>query len=239
MKMPKSSNKLSDLCQKLRLKFRNETLLQNAFVHRSYLNEHKEYQGDSNERLEFLGDSVLSLVVSRFLYNKLPSSPEGQLTTIRAALVRTETLAKLAKSISLGDYLILSKGEEETGGRYNPSTLANTFEALVGAIYLDDGFDTTQRFLKNTVLVNWQILVKSAVSDNKSKLQEVLQQKYHQSPSYKLLESWGPDHARKFKIGAFLDDQILGEGIGKSKQEAAQNAAQKALSQLKAKKDTS
>lgn len=230
--LPKQPN-LEELEKRLKIQFKNKDLLTNAFIHRSYLNEHKKFRGNSNERLEFLGDSVLSVVVSQFLYSKLPKSTEGQLTMLRAALVRTETLAKLAKNLSLGDYLLLAKGEEESGGRSNPTILANTFEALVGAIYLDLGMTKTQSFLQNMILGSWQALTKSAVPDHKSKLQEVLQRKYHQSPTYKLINSWGPDHSRKFEIGAYLGEKLLGKGIGKNKQQAAQNAAKDTLTRLK------
>ena len=230
MSPPQSDFKvLEDL---IGLKFKNKQLLEGAFVHRSYLNENKSYRGSSNERLEFLGDSVLSLVVSRFLFEKLPAQNEGRLTMLRASLVRTETLAKIAGSLSLGNYLLMAKGEEESGGRSNSSTLANTFEALTGAIYLDLGFETVQGFIDRTILKNWHGLAQAAAADYKSKLQEVVQRKYHQAPDYKLLASLGPDHARQFQIGVYLGKKLLGRGKGKNKQEAAQDAAADALSGL-------
>lgn len=231
--MLKANNKLEILQKKIGIVFANKTFLATAFIHRSYLNEHKKYKGPSNERLEFLGDAALSIVVSTFLYEKLPNEPEGKLTTSRAALVRTETLAKIAKSLSLGKYLVLSKGEEDTGGRENPSILANTFEALVGAIYLDQNIEKVQEFLKKTVLSNWKSLISSAVPDNKSRLQEFVQRKYHVSPIYRLISSWGPDHARQFEIGVFINEKNMGMGIGNNKQSAAQNAAKDALTRLK------
>src|SRR3989344_5817644 len=231
--MLKAKINLDILQKKIGISLTDKTLLATAFVHRSYLNEHKKYKGPSNERLEFLGDAALSIVVSSFLYEKLPNEPEGKLTTSRAALVRTETLAKIAKSLSLGKYLVLSKGEEDTGGRENPSILANTFEALVGAIYLDQGIDKVQEFLKKTVISDWKTLIESAVPDNKSKLQEFVQRKYHVSPIYKLLSSWGPDHARQFEIGVFIGEKKMGKGTGNNKQSAAQNAARDALTRLK------
>ena len=231
--MLKAKINLDILQKKIGISLTDKTLLATAFVHRSYLNEHKKYKGPSNERLEFLGDAALSIVVSTFLYEKLPNEPEGKLTTTRAALVRTETLAKIAKSLSLGKYLVLSKGEEDTGGRENPSILANTFEALVGAIYLDRGIEEVQGFLKQTVLSNWKSLISSAVPDNKSRLQEFVQRKYHVSPIYRLISSWGPDHARQFEIGVFINEENLGRGTGNNKQSAAQNAAKDALTRLK------
>ncbi len=226
----------ANLEQKIGITFSDKNLLKNAFIHRSYLNEHKNYRGQSNERLEFLGDSVLSIVVSSHLFKNLPQSPEGKLTQLRAALVRTETLAKLAQKLSLGNYLYLSKGEEDSGGRNNNSILANTFEALTGAIYLDCGMESVRNFLTTYVLVNWKELAQTAVSDNKSKLQEVLQKLYHESPSYKIVNTWGPDHDRRFEMGVYLGENCLGKGEGKNKQEAAQNAAENALSQLNLKK---
>ena len=224
---------LTKLQSDLKIKFKKPGLLRNAFIHRSYLNEHKDFKGDSNERMEFLGDSVLSFLVSAFLFEKLPDSPEGELTQIRASLVRTETLAKLARKLHLGRCLYLSRGEEDSNGRSNSSILANTFEALVGAIYLDQGTETVYRLIHEQILKNWQELSESAVFDNKSKLQETLQRKYHKSPIYKLASSWGPDHDRRFEVAVYLEDKMLGRGIGKNKQAAAQNAAGDALARLK------
>ena len=223
---------LSNVEKQISIIFNNKSLLENAFIHSSYLNEHKKFKELSNERLEFLGDSVLSIVVSLFLYNNLPDSPEGELTQLRASLVRTETLAKIAQQLSLGKYLHLSKGEEDSGGRSNNSTLADTYEALVGAIYLDQKFDITDKFIETTMLKDWKTLTKSAVSDNKSKLQEIMQKKHKVSPTYKLIKSWGPDHARQFQIGVYMAEKLLGTGTGKNKQQAAQNAAQNALSNI-------
>ncbi|MBI4037885.1 ribonuclease III [Candidatus Curtissbacteria bacterium] len=234
--MVKSQAKHQDLVKLLNITFQNKNLLDNAFIHRSYLNEHKEFAGDSNERLEFLGDSVLSLVVSRFLFENLPKMTEGQLTTIRASLVRTETLAKVGKDLNLGKYLLLSKGEEDSGGRENQSIMANTFEALIGAIYLDSGLESASKVIEHVILKRWKILAKTAISDHKSKLQEVLQRKYHISPTYKLLSTWGPDHAKEFEIGAFYNERLLGKGQGKNKQIAAQNAARSALLTISAQK---
>lgn len=227
---------LHQLQLKIAVEFKDQNLLKNAFVHRSYLNEHKDYKGPSNERLEFLGDAVLSIVVSDFLFTKLPNVQEGQLTQFRASLVRTETLAAIARKLDLGNYLYLSKGEEDSKGRINSSILANTYEALIGSIYLGQGLAKASEFINKTILKEWQTLIESAVVDNKSKLQEVLQKKYHKSPSYNLISTWGPDHNRNFEMGVYLEDEILGKGSGKNKQEAAQNAAENALLSLKSKK---
>lgn len=225
---------LEEIQKKVGVKFINLDLLSNAFIHRSYLNEHRDYKGDSNERLEFLGDAVLSIVVSTHLFNKLPKSPEGELTQLRAALVRTETLAKLAENLLLGKYLLMSKGEEDSRGRHNISIQANTFEALIGAIYLDQGMAVAQKFLEANILKNWKALAQSAAVDSKSKLQETLQRKYHESPIYNLISSWGPDHDRRFEMGVLSGSKIIGKGVGKNKQEAAQNAAKDALDKITA-----
>lgn len=232
MKTLNKDSNFALLEEKLQISFTSKNLLKNAFYHRSYLNEYKGAKIENNERLEFLGDSVLSLIVSEFLYDQL-KGPEGQLTQTRSNLVRTETLAKLAQDLSLGEYLFLSKGEEESGGRTNTTIMANTFEALVGAIYLDQGFTATKTFLEKTILTKWQELVAGAIVDHKSKLQEVVQRKYHQSPSYRVLKSWGPDHNRQFEIAVYLNEKLLGIGIGKNKQIAAQTAAKNALTGLK------
>lgn len=235
MKTSTKPNPTAKLSQKLKIDFKNPDALKHAMIHRSYLNEHKDFKGQSNERLEFLGDSVLSLVVSNFLFKKLKNSPEGELTQTRASLVRTETLAQIARDLDLGSYLYLSKGEEDSRGRTNKSILANTFEAVIGAIYLDLGLEAASKFIESQILASWQDLSRSAVSDNKSKLQEVLQRKYHKSPTYKLIDTWGPDHERNFKIGVYLETILLGEGTGKNKQESAQKAAGDALSKIKLK----
>lgn len=234
MKVSTRPYNLDKLETVLGIKFSDKNLLKNAFIHRSYLNEHKDFKGDSNERLEFLGDSVLSIVVSRFLFEKLPKSSEGELTQMRAALVRTETLAKIGQKLDLGNYLFLSKGEEESRGRTNNSILANIFESLIGAIFLDQGLEQAQAFVEKHILANWQTLAKNAVSDNKSKLQELLQRKFHKSPNYRVENSWGPDHDRRFEVGVYLEAKLLGKGQGRNKQIAAQNAARDALSRLKA-----
>lgn len=235
MKTQIKLNSLEDLQKQIQIQFQNQNLLATAFIHRSYLNEHKDFKGDSNERLEFLGDSVLSLIVSKFLFNQLPKSTEGELTQTRASLVRTETLASLSQNLSLGKYLSLAKGEEESGGRQSRTILANTFEALIGAIFLDQGIEEAQKFIEKNILSNWKKLADAAAADNKSKLQEILQKKYHVSPTYKLIRTWGPDHDRNFEVGVYKKEELLGSGVGKNKQTAAQAAAQNAIARLKPK----
>lgn len=236
MKTSTSPKPFQSLQIALGITFTNSGLLENAFIHRSYLNEHKDFSGQSNERLEFLGDSVLSIIVSDFLFKNLPKSEEGELTQIRASLVRTETLAFVARKLNLGSYLLLSRGEEDSDGRNNKTILANTFEALVGAIYIDQGIGQAQNFIQKNILTSWKKLSTTAVVDFKSKLQEVLQRKYHQSPKYKLMSSYGPDHNRSFEIAVMLNETALGVGLGKNKQNAAQNAAERALKSLSVKK---
>ncbi|MEX2028535.1 MAG: ribonuclease III, partial [Candidatus Curtissbacteria bacterium] len=232
MKTLTKSNSLSGLEKQIQVKFQNQDLLRTAFIHRSYLNEHKDFKGDSNERLEFLGDSVLSLLVSQFLFRELPKSTEGELTQLRASLVRTETLATLSQNLTLGQYLFLAKGEEESGGRDSRTILANTFESLIGAIFLDQGIDQAQKFIEKNILSSWRKLAQAAATDNKSKLQEILQRKYHLSPTYKLIKTWGPDHDRSFEVGVYKKEELLGSGLGKNKQTAAQSAAENAIARL-------
>lgn len=213
--------------------FKNPHLKQAAFIHRSYLNENPKSKLVSNERLEFLGDAVLSFLVSEYLYKKFTFYKEGELTSVRSALVRTESLAAMAKSLDLGKHLKLSRGEEDGGGRDNPSILANTAEALIGALYLDQGLKAVKLFLEQNLLSGLEQIIKTeAYRDAKSTLQEIMQERKQISPSYKLLKSEGPDHDKVFEIGVFLGNQLLGTGKGKSKQKAEQEAARVALENL-------
>lgn len=221
---------LTDLEKKLQIKFQNLALLKNALVHRSYLNEKQEKNLESNERLEFLGDSVLSLVTSQYLYQKYPHDPEGVLTNYRSSLVKTQTLAKVAKTLELGQFLFLSKGEEESGGRENLSLLADTLEAVIGAIYLDRGFNSCQNFISLFLFpLLSEIIQKGEYRDYKSSLQEYLQSKGKTSPLYKVLQTFGPEHAKTFIVVVSSQKENLGEGEGHSKQIAQQEAAKAAL----------
>lgn len=207
----------------------DDKLIETAFVHRSYLNENRNYK-QSNERLEFLGDSILSYLTSNYLYNKFPDVPEGELTNFRSSIVKTTTLAQVAKEIGLGDYLMLSKGEEDGGGRKNPSILADTFEALVGGLFLTSGLPPVEKLLNEKLFPHLtEILEEKAYKDAKSTFQEVVQEMTRNSPVYKVLDEKGPDHAKEFKIGVYVDSELYGTGSGKSKQEAETNAAAKAL----------
>lgn len=214
-------------------KFHNQQLFEQAFTHRSYLNEARE-KVESNERLEFLGDSILSFVVSDYLYNTYPQFNEGILTNLRSLLVNTKSLAGLSRECEFGQYLRLSKGEEESKGRENDSLLANSFEAFIGALYLDTGIDAVKAFLGETIIPKIQGYVdKKAFKDPKSLLQEYVQGQKQSSPFYKVLHEEGPPHAKTFTIGVVINNEIMGEGVGKSKQEAEENAAKQALEQLK------
>lgn len=221
-----------ELQKEIGVTFKNQELLKQAFFHRSYLNEAKEVK-NSNERLEFLGDAILSFLTSRFLYETYPDYPEGILTNIRSSLVKTTTLSDVAKSLHLGDLLFLSHGEEASGGRTNQSLLADVFEALLGALFLDQGIDTCKTYLSTYVFPrSTDIVAKKAYIDLKSYLQEIIQQDSRTSPIYDVVRAEGPDHARTFWVEAKAGDKLLGEGSGKSKQEAEQAAALSALEKM-------
>ncbi|HWY80054.1 MAG TPA: ribonuclease III [Candidatus Sulfotelmatobacter sp.] len=212
--------------------FKNQDLFKLAFIHRSYLNESKE-PIESNERLEFLGDSILSFVVSDHLYKAYPDFDEGILTNLRSLVVNTKSLAKLAKKLNFGDHLMLSHGEEDSGGRANDSILANTFEAVIGALFLDQGIDAIKTFLYKVLIPEIEEYVQKKVfKDPKSLLQEHVQARKQNSPVYKVLQEEGPAHAKQFTIGVFVGDTQLGEGQGKSKQEAEEHAAEQALEKI-------
>ena len=212
--------------------FKNPELLKLAFIHRSYLNEDKK-EKSSNERLEFLGDAILSFLTSRFLYDTYPDYPEGVLTNIRSALVKTKSLSVIAKNLNLGDLLFLSRGEEDSGGRINDSLLADVFEALLGAIFLDSGIDKVDTFLGKFLFLHTQKIIESkSYIDFKSLLQEIIQENSRVSPVYRVTKSEGPDHAKTFWVEVVAGDKILGGGSGKSKQDAEQTAAKEALEKM-------
>ncbi|OGG26926.1 ribonuclease III [Candidatus Gottesmanbacteria bacterium RIFCSPLOWO2_01_FULL_39_12b] len=220
---------LKILEKKLNIIFHNSLLIQQAFIHRSYLNETNK-QIESNERLEFLGDSILSFLVSEYLYSTYKHLPEGELTNLRSSIVKTTALSSVAKSLDLGSFLFLSKGEIEGGGRDNPSILADTFEALLGAIYLDQGLKVTNKLLSSFLFPILETVIKEkSYKDSKSKFQEIVQNKTKFSPIYKVIEEKGPDHAKEFTIGVYVNNQLWGWGYGKNKQEAEQLAASNAL----------
>lgn len=214
------------------IKFNDPNLLKTAFTHRSYLNESKETK-QSNERLEFLGDSILSFIVSTHIFDLRKSDEEGDLTNLRSYMVKTDSLAKASKNLKLGERLYLSKGEELSGGRTNTQLLANTYEAFLGALFLDQGIETARKFVEETLLSLFVSEIQSGPpKDAKSTLQEVVQTKEKVSPFYKILATTGPDHARRFTVGVLVKGKQLGKGQGSNKQEAEEAAATEALKKL-------
>jgi ribonuclease-3 len=224
---------LADIEKGLNLTFNDKTLLRRALTHRSYLNENQDYILEDNERLEFLGDAILDFITGEHLYHRFPESAEGQLTNLRSALVRTEQLARFATEMRLGDYLFLGRGEEETGGRQRTAILCDAFEALIGALYLDRGLEFTRDFMCDVMEQALQeVLISDTEKDAKSRLQEVAQSHYRVTPTYRTIKEEGPDHAKEFTVQALLGSKPYGEGVGLSKQTAAQAAAQQALDVL-------
>ncbi len=224
---------LDKLASVLKIKISDIDLFVTAFTHRSYLNEHHDYKNPSNERLEFLGDAVLQLLSSEFLFNKFPESPEGELTNFRSAVVCTDSLADESRRLGYGQFLLLSNGEEATGGRDRDYILANTFEAVLGAIYLENGLDECREFVNKELLYKVEDMVKNnAYKDSKSKFQEEAQERYGVTPTYTVVDSWGLDHEKTFKIAVYVGKDLWGEGEGKSKQKAEQNAASEGLNKL-------
>jgi len=228
--------KINKLENNLGIVFKNKEHLTNALTHRSYLNEHRDIKVH-NERLEFLGDAVLELIVSDYLFNEFPDRPEGDLTSFRSALVKTESLADTAKKLGVGESLLLSKGEEDTGGRTKDYLLANTFEAIIGAIYIDLGYEECRDFVYNHLIPKLDDIIKSRSDiDNKTKIQEIAQAKYKATPIYEVIHEEGPDHDKKFTVVVKIKNEIIGEGIGKSKQRAQEEAALKGLEYIQNKK---
>ncbi|MBT2687999.1 ribonuclease III [Bacillus sp. ISL-47] len=222
-----------DFQSKIGIQFENEKLLKQAFTHSSYVNEHRRKPYEDNERLEFLGDAVLELTVSKFLYLKYPMMSEGELTKLRAAVVCEPSLVSFAHELSFGDLVLLGKGEEMTGGRARPALLADVFEAFVGALYLDKGLNTVVAFLEKVVFPKIDSGAFSHVMDFKSQLQELVQRDGAGSIEYKILQEKGPAHNREFVSTVSLNGRELGTGTGRSKKEAEQHAAQMALEVLK------
>lgn len=222
-------DKISGLEKKIGLVFKNKDLLLQALTHRSYLNENPRWHLDHNERLEFLGDAVLELIVTEYLYNNYPN-PEGEMTNWRAALVNANILSQISNEFDLNDFVLLSRGEARDTGRARQYILANAIEALIGAIYLDLGYEPTKDFISRFVLKELSAIIENKLyRDPKSLFQEYAQEKVGVTPTYEVLEEWGPDHARNFKIGVFLEKEMAGSGKGPSKQEAQQEAAKDAL----------
>lgn len=210
--------------------FNDKTNLLTAITHRSYLNEHREATHEHNERLEFLGDAVLELAVTDFLYHKYPDKPEGDLTAIRSALVNTVSLADASTKLGVNDYLLMSKGEAKDVGRARQYILANAFEAFIGALYVDQGYAVAQKFVAEQLFPKTEEIVEKRLwQDPKSRFQELAQEHSSLTPTYTTLAQEGPDHDRVFTVGVFLGKEKIGEGKGRAKQEAEQEAALKAI----------
>ena len=216
--------------KKIEYKFKDKELLEQAFTHRSYLNENRQPGRLHNERLEFLGDAVLELAVTEFLFAKYPDKTEGELTAVRAALVNTTSISLAATNLGMNEYLLLSRGEAKDTGRARQIILANAFEALIGAIHLDTGYDSAKRFIADQLFNRAdEIVEKRLWQDAKSRFQEVAQEKTSITPAYQMLQQTGPDHDKRFVVGVFLGTEKIAQGEGRSKQDAEQAAAEKAL----------
>lgn len=230
--MKEENVKLSALEQAIGYEFRNKDLLHHAMIHSSYTNEHRLNRGDNNERLEFLGDAVLELSSSDFLYKEYSDKPEGELTKLRASIVCEPTLALCARDLNLGEYLLLGKGEERTGGRGRDSIVSDAMEAFIGAIYLDGGFASAKEFIHKFILKD--IEHKKLFYDSKTILQEIVQSDYKgKEIEYVLTGEIGPDHDKKFVVSLVVGDKTLGEGTGRTKKAAEQEAAYRAIIKLK------
>ncbi len=218
-----------DFSKKLGIPVRNSELFQESITHRSYLNEHRGYKLNHNERLEFLGDAVLELIVTEYLYHTFPN-PEGELTSFRAALVNGEMLASIAGRMGIGEFLLMSRGEAKDTGRARMWLLANAMESVIGALYLDSGYDETKAFIEKNILSELpKVLADGSYADPKSRFQELAQEKAGVTPNYRILKEWGPDHDRHFTAGIFIGEELVAEGEGASKQEAQRSAAEAAL----------
>jgi len=223
------------LQQTLGVSFDDPSLLEQALVHSSYVNENPDFTPASNERLEFLGDAILDLVIAEKLYQDFTHSTEGEMTRLRAAVVRQDTLARMARAIKLGDHLYLGRGEEASGGRHKPANLAGALEAVIAAIFLDQSLSTTRDFILRLFNKELQKIVSQGVEvDYKSQLQELIQAKEQQTPTYHVVEVTGPAHDRKFTVEVRISDAVLGMGSGKSKKAAETEAARSALEKLSA-----
>lgn len=219
---------MESLETKLNYKFNNIELLKNALIHSSYANEVRG-NTHSNERLEFLGDSVLSIIVADHIYHKYPNMPEGELTRLRASLVCEKSLCTLSRELCIGEYLKLGKGEDKNGGRERDSILADAFESVLAAIYLDGGMSAAKKHIFNTVLRDLDHHSDDSFKDYKTTLQEIIQRNPEESVSYTLVDETGPDHDKQFTVAVYLNSNVIGTGIGKSKKQAEQMAAKQAL----------
>lgn len=229
----KNHLKLSSFTAKIGVQIKNFDLLETAFTHRSFINEINDKAREHNERLEFLGDAVLELIITEHLFNNYPDHAEGELTSFRAAIVRTNALAKFARELGYGELLEMSKGEQATGGRDKDYLLANTFEAVLGAIYLDQGYEIAKDFINRTLVPHINEIVEKRLDiDAKSRFQEIVQKIIKQTPTYKVLKEEGPDHEKTFTVGVFIGADQYGEGVGGSKQIAEEAAAEEGIKRV-------
>ncbi len=229
--LAKVQQQFQKLQNELHVTFQNERLLMTAFTHSSYVNEHRQKKYEDNERLEFLGDAVLELGVSRYLYKHEPNMSEGELTKLRASIVCEPSLVQFSTELNFSQYILLGKGEELTGGRERPALLADVFEAFIGALYLDQGMDAVEQILQKVVFPKINDGTFSHVMDYKSQLQERVQQKEHGAIQYEIIEEKGPAHAKEFIIVVKINETVIGTGVGRSKKEAEQEAARVAIEQ--------
>jgi ribonuclease III len=231
--MKKKNMNIEEIEQKLNLNFKDKDLFKKSLTHRSFLNENKGEDLKHNERLEFLGDAVLELIVSEYLFDKYPERAEGDLTSFRAAVVRTDSLAKISRELNIGAYLLMSKGEEMTGGRDKDYLLANTFEAILGAIYLDQGYTAVRNFVVKHLIPQIENIVKYRLDiDAKTKLQERAQSLFKRTPVYTVIKEKGPDHSKTFTVKVSINRKTYGMGEGISKQKAEEGAAVEALKKI-------
>lgn len=216
----------TQFAEKINVSFKNIKLLENAFIHRSFINENPRGNLEHNERLEFLGDAVLELVVTEYLFNKYKNKQEGELTAYRAALVNAVTLSEVATDMGVNDFLLLSKGEAKDTGRARQNILADALESIIGAIYMEHGYEGAKKFIEKYLLVRTgEVVNKGRLKDAKSKVQEMSQEVYGQTPKYRVVKETGPDHDKHFTVAIFFGGEKIAEGEGKSKQEAEQQAA--------------
>jgi ribonuclease-3 len=221
---------ISEFENKIGIIFKDKNLLKQAFVHRSYLNENRNFPIGHNERLEFLGDAVLELIVTDDLYRRFPDKNEGEMTSLRSALVNANTLYSVADKLGVNDFLFLSRGESKDTGRARLYILANTIESIIGAIYLDQGYEQAQKFVRDSIIpIVEEVISNGNVNDAKSRFQEKAQDKFSITPVYKTIKESGPDHDKKFTVGVYIGDEVIATGEGDSKQDAEQEAAKNGL----------
>jgi ribonuclease-3 len=219
----------TQFADKINVSFKNIKLLENAFIHRSFINENPRGGLEHNERLEFLGDAVLELVATEYLFNKYKNKQEGELTAYRAALVNAVTLSEVATDLDINEYLLLSKGEAKDTGRARQNILADAFESIIGAIYIEHGYGESKKFIEKYLLARTEeVIKKGRLKDAKSKVQEMSQEVYGVTPKYRVVKEVGPDHDKHFTVAIFFGSEKIAEGEGKSKQEAEQQAAENA-----------